>query len=156
MHKKNGFGKMNNTFKMFLTICIIITISCWERQHHEILPPETPHYAISGVVFDIDDNEALPQVGVSLEALRVLFESDFADTLITTDSLGCFSFSPLVPGEYRIRVYRTDYLVFEKTFLIVLPVKSLFFVQKFSICLKFDEIRCRDTGFRRRIRRFMA
>ncbi|MBN1351554.1 carboxypeptidase regulatory-like domain-containing protein [candidate division KSB1 bacterium] len=97
---------------------LLVTFTCWKRQQHDILAPETPRYQLSGTVCDIDSDEALASTELELEALRLLYDSAFSDTVVVTDSLGRFSFLSLVPGEYRIRIKRSNYVVFDKTVLL--------------------------------------
>jgi len=54
---------------IFIGLCGIIFLSCWERQDEKITAPETPIYNIKGRVICSLTNEPLSQVKVILTGI---------------------------------------------------------------------------------------
>jgi len=102
-----------------LILFIVLFLNCWERQRHAIQAPETPHYCFSGNTRDLNTDEILPDINIELIRRDLLFESDFTSAIDTTDSLGNYNFSSVVPGSYQLLARKGIHQVFEKNVLII-------------------------------------
>ncbi len=90
----------------FLVFILILSVSCAQKQQHDITAPEWPNYNLSGHVLDPDNLSALSNVRVELEQIHLLYACDSANTAAVTDSTGFFKFSAVCPGFYRFRCIR--------------------------------------------------
>lgn len=98
-------------------IVLLLSPACWQRQDHDILLPETPHYAISGYTVAMDDTSmVLPYTPIHLNALAMLYDVTFETVSVQSDSSGYFQIDSVYPGIYVVSADRDGYSVFSQQF----------------------------------------
>ncbi|HPG40722.1 MAG TPA: carboxypeptidase-like regulatory domain-containing protein [bacterium] len=90
-----------------LFFILLTTLSCWNRQDHDVTRPVIPHYYFNGTAVGYDSGESLEGIIVELAATKMLYDIQFSTQTDTTDSSGHFSFDPVYPGYYTWKV-KTD------------------------------------------------
>ncbi len=95
-----------------LALLLLCSLTCWQRQDHDILPPRIPSYALSGFTVDIDDpNLVLPNTPIHLEATAMIYDITFDPVDILSDESGTFRVDNVYPGQYRITAERNSFIV---------------------------------------------
>lgn len=83
---------------------ILVVISCWKKQDHEITPPAHPDYKLSGTVtYEVNQ---LPAVGAEVSvAMTELYQGDVVDSAGSyTNESGHYTIGGLFRGRYDIMV----------------------------------------------------
>ncbi|MFQ6092483.1 MAG: carboxypeptidase-like regulatory domain-containing protein [bacterium] len=83
----------------FYIFLLFFVSSCWQEQHHEVIPPPLPNYPVKGKVFDSAD-------GTPVRGAIVFLDTE-ADT---TDSTGSFYLEHIQGGKsYSLSVMKDHY-----------------------------------------------
>ncbi|MBN1349322.1 hypothetical protein JXJ21_07930 [candidate division KSB1 bacterium] len=96
-----------------LFFSFMVILSCWKKQSHEVIAPETPTYTLSGTITDIDSEQFLMNVQIKLQPYELLFDWTLPETLAISDSAGLYQFK-VCPGNYWLHAERENYPVLEK------------------------------------------
>ena len=96
--------------RILLFFCLLVlVVGCWDKQSHEVLAPEIPHYDLTGHVSDIDSHDVLQHVIVTIEPVKIFHPVEFMAISDTTDSTGAFFFPDIIiPGNYMVVSRRND------------------------------------------------
>ncbi len=97
----------------FLFSMAMLLAACWQRQSHNLLLPETPHYQLTGHITDIDSGEILGGTSMIITATQMIYAVDWLPTTIFADSSGFFTVDTIYPGSYSMTVYRDGYPVLD-------------------------------------------
>ncbi len=136
---------MFSKLSKFILLSFIIW-ACWEKQSHEIMAPEPAHYQLSGIVNDIDLNEALDSIRVKITTIQLLETSKSFSKTTFTDAQGRFLFDTLYAGTYQIRFYRDGYEVLKKRYFqnyndstITFPLPDVYYIPGSKLIAKYSE-----------------
>ncbi|MCF7801831.1 MAG: carboxypeptidase-like regulatory domain-containing protein, partial [Candidatus Marinimicrobia bacterium] len=77
-----------------------IFTGCWEKQDHDLLLPETPHYQLTGTVVDEVTQLPLPDIQVIVKMGYSLYNVEWQTLTLHTDSAGFFQIDTIYPGSY--------------------------------------------------------
>ncbi|MBN1349775.1 carboxypeptidase regulatory-like domain-containing protein [candidate division KSB1 bacterium] len=97
-----------------LLILNFTTFFCWKKQSHDILPPEIPHYDLTGIMTDIDSEAPLPGIQVILEKVTLFHSVDFDTASGVTDSSGAYVLKNITPGRYIFIAKRDGLIVYKQ------------------------------------------
>ncbi|MCF7796497.1 MAG: carboxypeptidase-like regulatory domain-containing protein, partial [Lentisphaeria bacterium] len=86
-------------FLIVLFIMVSLT-GCWEKQDHDLLLPETPHYQLTGTVVDEVTQRPLPDIQVIVKMGYSLYNVEWQTLTLHTDSAGFFQIDTIYPGSY--------------------------------------------------------
>ena len=108
-----------NNAKLLYTIpllSVVLLISCWQEQHHDIIPATLPNYPVTGKVFNSSDGSPVGGALVFLDA-----ESD------TTDSTGMYFFSQVLGGKsYALTITKDHFLSHATSISVGYSIDTLF------------------------------
>jgi WD40 repeat protein len=105
---------MEKIFIILIAI-ILLFLSCWDRQSHEISAPIIPTYNLKSKIIDIDTRKFLPDIEVKLEASQLSDGSvDFKSQLVTSNESGEVTFENLYIGVYKLYFYRDRFLILQR------------------------------------------
>lgn len=108
-------------FPVLLSLGVMLLFSlggCWEKQSHELLPPETPHYLLTGSIVDEDSQLPLANIPVTVASVDMIYDVQWQTQTIYTDSSGFFQMDTIYPGGYTASVYREGYRIFNYNFMV--------------------------------------
>ncbi|MFQ6617986.1 MAG: hypothetical protein ACE5QV_04780 [Fidelibacterota bacterium] len=102
-------------FAGLISILMLLSFSCWERQKHEISAPEIPAFMLFGYVRDIDSGLPLDGIKVAL-TMEESYDGGIFDASFTfTDSSGYYEFNQVYRGRYNIKAFRDVFPVYNKS-----------------------------------------
>lgn len=131
---------MKNIFILFVLASALLLMHCWQKQKHEITAPVVPTYTLTGQAKDLDTEEPLKDIIVSLETVNLIYDTEMISAKDTTDDQGQFGFEGISPGSYLLTGYRSSFPVVseqmvmehgDKVFNLALP-KYLFASRSYS------------------------
>lgn len=96
----------------------LLVAGCWEKQSHELLPPEIPHYQLTGSVVDQDTQLPLPNTEIQIRSVYMIYAVEWATKTLFTDSVGFFKIDTIYPGTYTATIYRDGYVTSNFDFMI--------------------------------------
>lgn len=112
---------------LIVLITMVSLTGCWEKQDHDLLLPETPHYRLTGTVVNEVSQLPLPNIQVSMSMAYSIYNVDWASRTITTDSAGFFQIDTIYPGTYTAKLYRNGYQVLDQPIFQSHEDKDLFY-----------------------------
>lgn len=101
---------LRSRFLFFIIILMSFT-SCFKRQKHEILPPESPRFDVSGQIFDYDSQEPLANVIMKITSVTSQGQDTFSTLIDTTNSSGNYILKEIPVGNYELGAYRSGNVV---------------------------------------------
>ena len=114
------FNKSIYLLFVFISFFFLCLFSCWKKQDHNIVIPETPVYDFSGIVRCSLTNEPIRDLYVTIEGVVKYNENDSTENLVliqTTDENGMFRF-PDIPGgyQYLVKIELENYAAFSERY----------------------------------------
>lgn len=99
---------MRNWIPKIIFLSTILCFGCFKHQDHEIIPPEWPHYRLTGFIVDSLTKNPVDDCIVTIRTVQSMY--DFMTAKDTTDSTGSFNIDSVIPGAYSIEAQKKDYL----------------------------------------------
>lgn len=103
----------------FLFLIMVLLLSCWEKQKHEITAPIVPNYTLSGLIRDTDSHELLAGCEVKIYPQSLIYaDVEMIQLVDTCDVSGYYQIDSVTPGTYFVYVKRGSYKVKEAIIMV--------------------------------------